>query len=108
MILLSFYHQGGDATTSCSSNFAKWAQTLQSSPILLDFELAPISDLVSDPDIKKALEAAVNDYVAEEKSKWASTDKCPPGSCNGAGTCAVSSCSSLMFFSNVNLLMLIF
>ena len=88
--------QGGDATASCSSNFEKWDQTLKASPILLDFELAPISDLVEDPNVKKALEAAVNEYVAEEKKKWASANKCPPGSCSGAGTCTPhkqSSCS---------------
>ena len=88
--------QGGDATVSCSSNFAKWDETLKTSPVLLDYELAPISDLVEDPDIKKALEAAVKDFVAEEENKWAAANKCPPGSCSGAGTCKPhqqSSCS---------------
>ena len=52
------------------------------SKLLFHFELAPISDLVE--SVKKALEAAVEDYVAEENQKWAATNKCPPGSCSDA------------------------
>jgi hypothetical protein len=84
--------QGGDASVSCTSSFSKWAATLKTAPVLLDFELAPISDLVSDPDVKKALEAAVTEYVAEQKANWAKLNKCPP-TCNGAGSCQGSSCA---------------
>ena len=59
----------------------------------MDYELAPISDLVADPDVKKALEAAVIDYVAEQKALWTSLNKCPPG-CSNAGTCTKNQQSS--------------
>ena len=84
--------QGGDPSVSCTSNFEKWAATLKDAPILLDYELAPISDLVSDPEVKKSLEAAVREYVAEQKASWAKLNKCPP-TCNGAGSCDGSSCA---------------
>lgn len=84
--------EGGDPTVSCHSSFEKWTATLKDAPILLDYELAPISDLVSDPEVKKALEAAVVEYVAEQKANWAELNKCPP-TCNGAGSCGGSACA---------------
>ena len=78
--------EGGDSTISCQSNFEKWAASLTEAPILLDFELAPISDLVEDPGTKKALESAVQDYVKERKAAWAAYSKCPH-SCGGVGSC---------------------
>lgn len=89
--------QGGDPKTSCESDFKNWEASIGRSPILLDYELAPISDLIEDPDIKKSLEAAVNEYVAEQKEIWAKTDKCPINCGSpGAGSCVKgkqSSCS---------------
>ena len=80
--------QGGDATSSCDLDFKKWEASIGGSPILLDYELAPISDLIESPDIKKSLEAAVSEYVADRKKTWAETDKCPLN-CGrpGAGSC---------------------
>jgi hypothetical protein len=87
---------GGDSTVGCESDFDAWAKTLREAPVLLDYELAPISDLVTDPDVKTALEAAVREYVADEEKKWAAKDKCPVNcGAAGAGTCAKgqSSCT---------------
>ena len=88
--------EGGDPTVSCQSNFPKWAASLKEAPILLDFELAPISDLVEDPGTKKALESAVQDYVTERKAAWAALSKCPH-TCGGVGSCgsggSVCSCT---------------
>ena len=56
-----------------------------------------ISDLVTDPDVKTALEAVVREYEAEEGEKWATKDDKCPVNCGaaGAGTCATgqSSCT---------------
>lgn len=73
---------GGDSTTSCQSNFSGWENTIRYNPVLLDYELAPISDLVADPVVKASLNAAVNEYVAEKTQAWAAVNKCPP-SCSG-------------------------
>ncbi len=78
--------EGGDPKVSCQSSFAKWADTLKGSPILLDYELAPISDLVDDPATKKALDLAVQDYVKEQTAAWSAVNKCPH-SCGGVGSC---------------------
>jgi hypothetical protein len=87
---------GGDPTVSCAADFAKWTATLKSSPVLLDYELAPISDLVEDPDVKAALDEAVKEYIEEKSAEWDAVEKCPVN-CGppGAGSCASgqSSCS---------------
>ena len=91
---------GGDARTSCSANFEAWAATISASPILLDYELAPITDLVADPDVKANLESAVKAYVAEQRASWVAVDKCPPscgvpgaGSCNATAGMAACKCA---------------
>jgi hypothetical protein len=86
---------GGDAATSCDADFSAWAATIPESPVLLDYELAPISDLVTDPAVKTSLEAAVKAYVEEQRAEWAAADKCPP-SCGmkGAGSCNATTGSS--------------
>ncbi len=76
---------GGDSSTSCDADFTAWAATIADAPVLLDYELAPISDLVSDPSVKASLEAAVQAYVTELRQQWAAQNKCPPG-CGGAGS----------------------
>jgi hypothetical protein len=87
---------GGDPTVSCEAAFAKWAQTIQDSPVLLDYELAPISDLVADPNVKAALDEAVKEYLAEKAAAWSQVDKCPLNcGISGAGSCGKgqSSCT---------------
>ena len=81
--------KGGDPTVSCQANFQQWGKTVDtSSPILLDYDLAPISDLVTDPNVKLALEAAIKDYYLEQQLVWENLNKCPVN-CgpSGAGTC---------------------
>ena len=81
--------KGGDPTVSCQANFQQWGKTVDtSSPILLDYDLAPISDLVADPNVKLALEAAIKDYYLEQQLVWENLNKCPVN-CgpSGAGTC---------------------
>ena len=67
--------------------------------VLLDFELAPISDLVTDPAVKASLSAAVQEYVAEKRQEWAAVNKCPP-SCSGvpgaACTAGASTCKCVI------------
>lgn len=87
---------GGDPTVSCEASFGKWAKTIQGSPVLLDYELAPISDLVEDPDVKAALDEAVKEYLAEKAGAWSAVDKCPLNcGISGAGKCqkGQSSCT---------------
>ena len=87
---------GGDASVSCDTSFAKWAATIPMSPVLIDYELSPISDLITDPDVKASLEVAAKAYVQEQQAAWAALSKCPP-TCGpkGAGSCATgaSSCT---------------
>ena len=79
--------KGGDPTVSCQANFQQWGKTVDtSSPILLDYDLAPISDLVTDPNVKLALEAAIKDYYLEQQLVWENLNKCPP-SCFNQGKC---------------------
>lgn len=88
VVLEALNCQGGDPSINCESNFKKWSSTIGQSLVLLDYELAPISDLVADPDIKRSLEAAVNEYVEEQNKKWENTNKCPKNcGSDGAGTC---------------------
>lgn len=91
------YCEGGDSKESCAANFEAWARTIGESPVLLDYHTAPISDLVDDPDVKAALDRAVQEYVAENNAAWSKIDKCPRN-CHGAsgrGVCkrGQSSCS---------------
>lgn len=80
---------GGDSTVSCDANFAQWAATIPQSPVLLDFTLAPISDLITDPDVKAGFELAAKEYIQEQRDAWAAQNKCPP-SCGppGSGSCS--------------------
>jgi hypothetical protein len=66
-----------------------WAKTIAQSPVLLDYTLAPISDLVEDPDVKAALDTAVKEYLKEKSAAWGKVDKCPVN-CGppGAGSCS--------------------
>ena len=64
--------------------------------MLIDYELAPISDLITDPDVKASVEAAVKAYVQEQRDAWTALDKCPPTcGAKGSGSCAkgASSCT---------------
>ena len=81
--------KGGDPTVSCQANFQQWGKTVDTSPpILLDYGLAPISDLITDPNVSLAMQAAIKDYYLEQQLAWADTNKCPVN-CgpSGAGTC---------------------
>ena len=78
---------GGNSATSCEANFGAWQATIPDAPVLLDYELAPISDLVADPDVKASLEAAVVEYVKEQRAKWATANKCPVNCGKQAGSC---------------------
>ena len=86
---------GGDPTVSCEKDFQKWANTIPDSLVLLNFELAPISDLVSDPDVKEALDQAVKEYIKEQQAEWDAVNKCPVN-CggDGAGSCTAGQESS--------------
>jgi hypothetical protein len=80
--------KGGDPTVSCQANFQQWGKTVDTSPpILLDYGLAPISDLITDPNVSLAMQAAIKDYYLEQQLAWADTNKCPVN-CgpSGAGT----------------------
>ena len=79
---------GGDSSVNCDADFQSWANSIEKAPVLLDYTLAPISDLVSDPDVKAALDAAVREYIKEKQTEWEDQNKCPVN-CGlpGAGTC---------------------
>ena len=88
--------KGGDASVSCEDSLQKWASTISESPVLLDYELAPISDLVEDPNVKASLDQAVKEYLQEKAAEWSAVPKCPVN-CGppGAGECkgSASSCT---------------
>ena len=74
---------------SCDASFSKWEETISDLPVLLEYELAPVSDLVTDPTVKASLDEAVKEYISEKQSEWEQLDKCPVN-CGpeGAGACS--------------------
>ena len=95
-VLQPLFCRGGDSSKSCDASFSKWEKTIADSPVLLDYELAPVSDLVTDPTVKASLDQAVKEYISEKRSEWEKLDKCPVN-CGpkGAGSCekGESTCS---------------
>ncbi len=86
---------GGNPSVGCDADFAGWAKTVAGAPVLLEYELSPISDLVTDPAVKKALDQAVQEYVREKQAEWAAVDKCPTNcGAAGAGSCVAGRDSS--------------
>eukprot|EP00946_MAST-07B_sp_MAST-7B-sp1_P003984 g3984.t1 len=60
-VLEPLFCRGGDSTVSCDASFSKWEKTISDLPVLLEYEMAPVSDLVEDPTVKAALDKAVKE-----------------------------------------------
>ena len=81
-----------DCTVSSAAMAAWKASVVTGTTVPLEWEFAPISDVISNPVIKKNVVASINVYIKEQQDAWAKLDKCPPTvdnkSCSGRGTCS--------------------
>merc|ERR1711939_1121097 len=78
--------------TVSSAAMAAWkASVVPGATVPLEWEFAPISDVIDDPVIKANVVASINAYIKDQKDAWTKLDKCPPTvaneACSGHGTC---------------------
>eukprot|EP01086_Lenisia_limosa_P001939 TRINITY_DN1408_c0_g1_i3.p1 TRINITY_DN1408_c0_g1~~TRINITY_DN1408_c0_g1_i3.p1 ORF type:complete len:736 (-),score=95.11 TRINITY_DN1408_c0_g1_i3:53-2260(-) len=96
----SFNCIGGDATIKCSAaTINDWMKTIVKLPTVLDFFVADVSQLISDPVKRSNIQQAIQSYVHEKAIKWDNINHCPScvwGSCTPpANTCQCSSATIL-------------
>lgn len=90
---------GGDPSKCANVSSGAWKDSVAANPRLVAYELAPISELVSDPAVKTNLEKAVDSYILQKTKAWEEADKCPT-KCEHSSTCAkpASACTCRLSF----------